>query len=323
MQTVLVTGAEGYIGERLVQHLLRNGLQVVAGVRNRARKLALERTQIPALVCDITDPINVARTIASTRPDAVVHLAGISTAAAAAADPLAAYQSIVSSWAHILDGVRRAVPRARVLLTSAADVYGSSTDHSPINEFATPNPVSTFGSLKLAAESIADTFYRDYHLDLVIARPFQFVGPALPNRFFMGYVAERLAAWDTPQDGQTFQVPDLDCQRDYLHIDDAVRALALILTDGQPHECYNVCSGTALTCRDAIATIAHTRGLALTLETLPTGDGDPQIQTLVGDNTRLRALGWTPQRTAADGLAELARTVTPARTSVGAGVGGM
>ena len=179
MQTVFVTGAEGFAGSHVFELLRRSGYDAVAGVRNRARKLAYERQGCKALVCDVSDAINVARVVASVRPDAVVHLAGLAHPADAAADPLLGYQSIVTAWANILDAVRRTVPRAHVVLASACDVYGDAgRDGQPLSETTSAKPISTFGSLKRTAESIAHTFFRDYHLNITIARPFHYTGAA-------------------------------------------------------------------------------------------------------------------------------------------------
>jgi len=175
VNTIFVTGAEGFLGTHLSRHLRERGYEVVAGVRNRARKLAYERHFGKALVCDVSDAINVARVIAGVRPDGIVHLAGTSHAHEASAEPLTAYQSIVTAWANVLDGVRRARLRTRVVMASTCEVYGNAGgDGHALHEDTPLEPLSTFASLKVAAESIAHTFYRDYHLDVTIARPFHY-----------------------------------------------------------------------------------------------------------------------------------------------------
>jgi len=135
VNTIFVTGAEGFLGTHLTRHLRERGYEVVAGVRNRARKLAHERHFGKALVCDVSDAINVARVIAGVRPDGIVHLAGTSHAHEASAEPLTAYQSIVTAWANVLDGVRRARLRTRVIMASTCEVYGNAGgDGQPLHE---------------------------------------------------------------------------------------------------------------------------------------------------------------------------------------------
>lgn len=320
MRTVFLTGAEGFAGSHLLTHLRERGYDVVAGVRNRARKLTYERQHHKALVCDVADAINVARAIASVRPDAVIHLAGIALPADAAADPLQGYQSIVTAWANILDAVRRTVPRARVVLASGGDVYGSAGNTGqPLSESTATQPVTTFGSLKRTAESIAHTFYRDYRLNITIARPFHYTGPGQPERFFLGAVARRFADWDMALHGRELYLPDLACVRDVLHVDDVATAYERLLEDGRPDETYNICSGQGRTCRDMVTAVARQFGLDLELRDLPAGTEAAPLHALVGDNTKLQTeLRWQPTHAFDDAVRELVgayrQIPEPART---------
>ncbi len=317
MRTIFVTGAEGFVGTHLVQHLRQRGYDVVGGVRNRARKLAMERRNGKALVCDVSDAINVARAVASAKPDGIIHLAGTTRTADATDEPLGAYQSIVSAWANLLDGVRRATPRARVLLISACDVYGAAGGSGqPLSETTPCAPVSTFGSLKSAAETIAHTFFRNYHLNITIARPFHHIGPGQSNQFFFGSIARRLAEWNIAASGTTLSLPDLNFKRDLLHVADVVSAYERLLTDGKPNEIYNVCSGTARTVRETVELLVRAANLPLSVQPQESTPQAGQIQTLVGDNGKLRqGLSWQPTRTieqaAVEILAELQRPATP------------
>lgn len=317
MRTIFVTGAEGFVGTHLVQYLRQRGYDVVGGVRNRARKLAMERRNGKALVCDVSDAINVARAIASAKPDGIIHLAGTTRASDATDEPLGAYQSIVSAWANLLDGVRRATPRARVLLVSACDVYGNAgASGQSLAETTPPSPVSTFGSLKAAAETIAHTFFRNYHLNITIARPFHHIGPGQSNQFFFASIARRLAEWNVAANGTTLSLPDLNFKRDLLHVADVVSAYERLLTDGKPNEIYNVCSGTARTVRETVELLVRAANLPLTVQPQESAPQAGQIQTLIGDNTKLRqGLGWQPTRTieqaAVEIFAELQRPATP------------
>lgn len=307
MQTVFVSGAEGFLGSRLTAALRNEGYAVVSGVRNRARKLAIEREQHKALVCDVSDPINVARVIASVQPDAVIHLASMATATHAADEPLLGYQSIVTAWANMLDAVRRTVPRAHVVLASACDVYGTAGDNGqPLTEITPTKPITTFGSLKRAAESIAHTFYRDFHLNITIARPFHYVGAGQPGHFFFGAVARQLAAWDPSAQGQTLRLPDLSCQRDLLHVDDVAKAYLALLKDGRPNEIYNIASGQGRECREIVQIMLRNLNLSLQLEETPPGAHDSQIRSLVGDHTRITSdTGWQPTSTIEAAIADL------------------
>lgn len=298
MRTLFITGAEGFTGKHFFQFMRRRGYEVVAGVRNRARKLAFEKKYGRALVCDVSDPIDVARAIASVKPDGIAHLAGPSSPAAASAEPLTAYQGIVTAWANVLDAVRRIVPRSRVMLVSACEVYGNAgADGRPIKETTPVQPVNTFGSLKAAAESIAQTFYLNYHLNLSIARPFHYIGEGQSDSFFFANVARRLATADASLDGQQIELPDLNLRRDILHVMDAVQGLCDVLEEGRPNEVYNICSGQTRTVREIVEAIAKAAGRNVQFVNAAQ-EGDTAITCLCGDNTKLREeFGWRPDCT--------------------------
>ncbi|MCG3126366.1 MAG: GDP-6-deoxy-D-mannose reductase [Phycisphaerae bacterium] len=309
MQTVLVTGAEGFTGSHLIEALRQRGYDVVAGVRNRGRKLALERRSIKAVVCDVSDAINVARAVASVKPQIIVHLAGSSRPYTAMNEPMEAYQSIVTGWASVLDAARRVVPRARLLLASAADVYGrSGAGGTPLKETAAIEPVTTFGALKAAAESIATTFFRNYHLDVMIVRPFLSAGAGQPEHFFFGSAAQRIAQWDASRDGNELKLPDLSCVRDVLPVSEVVEAYVKLIESGKPNVAYNVCSGRGRSCRELIEGMIRGSGKSITLTELPSSDHEQQLTHLVGDNGLIAAdVGWKPSRSLDDTLSDMVK----------------
>lgn len=307
MHTVLVTGAEGFTGTHLIECLRERGVQVVAGVRNRGRKLALERRMERVLVCDVSDPINVARAVASVKPDGIIHLAGNARAALAFEEPLDAYQSIVTGWTSVLDALRRTAPRTRAVMASACDVYGNAgADGRRLTEDSPIAPATTFGALKAAAESIAQAYRHSYGLNVSIVRPFHAVGPGQTESFYFGAVARRIAACgNTPAE---LRLSDMTCRRDVLHIRDTVEAYARVLFEGKPGVTYNVCSGQTVTCEQVVNTMIRASGKSISLAPVDTDD-ESNITCLCGDNSRLCELGWRPTRSADDAATELMREV--------------
>lgn len=304
MKILFVTGAEGFTGRRLVPYLQERGYEVVGGVRNRARKLAFEKQFGKAIVCDVGDAINVARAIASVKPDGVIHLASVSTPQECESDPLAAYQSIVTGWANVLDAVRRSSARARVLMTSTCEVYGNASGDL-LSEDTTCLPVTTFGSLKATAESIAQTFHRNNLLDISIVRPFHCAGPGQPATQFYAALTRSILASDASNG--TVPISNPNCKRDVLHIDDLVTAYHHLLEEGKPNRIYNVCSGRSWTVREIAQAIANAAGRNnLRFDDQPS-EVTP-IQSLCGSNARLcEEAGWQPMKSMTEAVTDLVK----------------
>ena len=287
-------------------------------MRNRARKLAFERQYGKAMVCDVSDAINVARAIASVKPEGVIQLAGTSQPHMAESEPLVAYQSIVTGCANILDAVRRVVPRAKVLLASSCDVYGKvDGDVRPVDENTPLNPGNTFGALKATAESIARTFYLNFHTNITVVRPFHYTGAGQSENFFFGSVAKRLAEWDNSVHGDTLQLPDLDARRDLLHVSDVVEAYAYLLEEGRPNQAYNIAAGRTWTVREIVEQMVRTAGKTINLSELPAPDDYEGVPWYCGSNQLVAdEFGWQPRHTIERALAELVGTYTTQKAGV-------
>lgn len=299
-KTVFITGAEGFTGRHLSTLLKQRGYEVVGGVRNRARKLAYEKQYGKSIVCEVSDAINVARAIASVRPDAVIHLAGPSLESAAADDPLTAYQSTVTAWANILDGVRRSVPRAKVVLASSWEVYGDASNGNPCSESMPCKPTNALGGFKANAEAVAGTYYRNYHLNISIARPFPYLGAGMSEFSFFGELARRAQGG-----GERVRVANWNSNWDLLGVSDVVEAYAKLLEDGKPNEAYNICSGKTWNIEQVARQITGHMRSAANFES-----GEGAAMTLCGNNDKLRQLGWEPKQSVESAVADLVRALS-------------
>jgi GDP-4-dehydro-6-deoxy-D-mannose reductase len=321
VKTIFVTGAGGYAGSHVVEHLRAKGHDVVAGVRNRARKLAYERHGIRSLVCDVADPINVARAVASARPDGVIHLAGSSRPQDATREPIESFQGLTASWVYILDAVRRAAPRARVLLVSSAEASGGNDAK---DGGAAQRPASLFGGYKAAAESLAGDFNRAFQLDLSIARPYWYTGPNQPESACFPAALRRIRDAAARGDGRV-EIADLDASRDVMHIDDLAAAYERVLIDGKPAGVYSICTGRANTVRELLESVIASAGLSIQLTA-----GAPGVNAAgpqgAGDPTHVsHELHWDAPRTGFDAVADLwssmqasAERASHSRSSIGA-----
>src|SRR5262245_18447642 len=113
---VLVTGSRGFAGSHLVPRLAERGW----------RALGTDRDEL-----DVTVPEAVVRALEAERPDAIVHLAAVSSVGAAGRDPRLAFRVISAGTRNLLEAAAHHAPRARVILVGTGEVYGSLASDAP------------------------------------------------------------------------------------------------------------------------------------------------------------------------------------------------
>jgi nucleoside-diphosphate-sugar epimerase len=223
---VAVTGGAGFIGQHLLARLDAGGHEALSIARTPS-----ERPRSRSL--DLTDPASIDRIGAV---DAIVHLAGFSSATAAV-DPLAIQQANAIATLHMLEAARRR--GARFLLASSQRVYAKSgqnlreTDPIAANE--------PYGLSKIVAETWTAGYHRLYGLPATILRIFTVYGPG--QRVSTGQSGVAALFLQAALDGRPIWV-DGDQTRDLIYIDDIVEGIALALTTpAAAGETLNLCSG--------------------------------------------------------------------------------
>src|SRR5688572_19074453 len=125
---VLVTGIAGFVGPVVAGALRAAGHEVLGLVQAGPPSPRLAALGLPTTalhVGDVTDAAGLGRLLAAVRPDAVVHLAGLTFVPAAERDPAETYRVNVGGLLALLGAVRAEVPKARVLAVGSGDVYGA------------------------------------------------------------------------------------------------------------------------------------------------------------------------------------------------------
>jgi dihydroflavonol-4-reductase len=172
---VLVTGATGFTGGHLAQHLIGHGDTVRALVRPQSRdrfdRSALPARGVIAYEGDLIDAGSLGRAMEGV--DVVYHIAATYREAG---QPDSAYRAINVDGTRNLLKVARAFEVRRVVHCSTGGVHGH-IEHPPANEDAPFNPGDVYQETKLAAEQLAREFGAANDIDVVVARPIGIYGP--------------------------------------------------------------------------------------------------------------------------------------------------
>jgi GDP-4-dehydro-6-deoxy-D-mannose reductase len=292
MMRVAVTGADGFVGRHLCAHLAAQGDAV----------LALRGPQPPGAptegAVEITDERALAAALEPFAPDAIVHLAGVSSVAHSHEAPLETFRVNTLGAVNVCATARKVAPRARVLMVGSGEVYGPTRPGERASESAPYAPTSPYAASKAAAEVAALQFHRSYGLAVIAVRPFGHIGRGQAPGFAVPSFARQLSAMR----GGVLSVGNLEPVRDLSHVEDVVRAYRLLLERGVAGEAYNIASGEGRTMRSVVEELIRASGVDARIEVDPARVRPVDLPCLVGDPSKLRALGWSPQRTVREAL---------------------
>jgi GDP-4-dehydro-6-deoxy-D-mannose reductase len=309
MTTAVVFAGHSFVGRPICEALGQMGVQVVTTSRAPASGGVHPRRDQPGgspLPCDLTDPTSVAAVLEASRPDWVVQCAG----ATRTTDPWQLYALHVQGTLAVLSAVAWHAPHARVVLFGSAAEYGAVAHHClPVGENHPPCPLTSFAASKLAQTHLALAFAREHGLRVVTVRPFNILGPGLPEHYFAAVLARRLRQLRAAGDPGTIPVTNLHATRDFVDVRDIAEAIVLLLSraaiePGQM-QIFNIASGVETALADVATFLCRLAGGFVPVEGGDAGSRGGITRSRGDANKLRRATGWTPRRTWQESLLDL------------------
>ena len=300
---MLVTGIGGFVGPWLTRALRDGGHEVHGLVRPGDASPAGARLHSG----DVTDGPGLERVLAAVQPDAIVHLAAISSVAEAEADVDATYRVNLGGTIALLAAMRAAVPRARLLHVGSSDAYGAvRRDELPVGEDVPFRPVSVYGASKAAADVAAGQWARAYDLDVVRVRPFNHTGPGQSPVFVCAALARQLARIERGVQEPVLRCGNADPVRDFSDVRDIVAGYVALLERGVAGEAYNLCAGEGVSIAEVIALLRAHATVPVRVKSEPGLRRGIDVERIVGSHAlATRATGWRPRIPLADTLRDV------------------
>ena len=283
----LITGGQGFVGGHLARHLRDAGDVVTVADRE----------------VDVTDRAALSTAMASSRPEVIYHLAAMTSVAESWKRPAEYTRVNVLGTAHLLDAAHEVAPEARVVLVSSAEVYGIVREEDlPLSESFATAPANPYSTSKLEAELVAREAVRTRQQGVVIARPFNHIGPGQSPTFVVPALVRRML--DATAQGLHFiMVGDLSTRRDFSDVRDVVRAYRLLAEWGRPGEAYNVASGHDVALSDVAEEIRKRINPNLEMLVDPELLRPVEVPVSRGSFAKLHdATGWEPTISLAQSL---------------------
>ena len=298
---VLVTGAAGFIGTRLLARLVGDGARVFA-----LDRVPVANTQIERAFCgDIADANALRTAVRESAPDVVFHLA----ASLVRSSELLAFRHAIEAnllvTLSLVEAMQAECVDARLVAMGTSEEYGTAP--CPFDEGERESPVSTYSLSKLAMTRMLETLSRVQGLPVTIIRPSLAYGPGQrPNMFVPALIAAIL-------EGREFPTTPGEQTRDFVYVDDLVDALVRAsVSDAALGRVINIGSGDAVRICDLATTVERLAGVSglVKLGAMPYRAGE-QMEYSVDSSLARELIGWSATTPLEEGLR---RTIDAARS---------
>lgn len=284
MKRLFVTGQSGFVGlafERMRAHIAAaHGWELISA----------------GSPYDLLEPAALDLVIQQARPDAVIHLAGQTFIPEAFRDPAHTLDVNLKGTLHLLQALQRNSFNGTFLYVSSGDVYGKvDPDSLPISEQMPVRPQNPYAVSKAAAELLCYQWSCNQPWRILVARPFNHIGPGQRDDFVVSSVARQLARIRQGLQEPRIQVGDVDVSRDFLDVEDVISAYLALLENGLNGETYNVCSGKEYLIRDLISSMLYLTEIDAQIEQDPTRLRPSDLRRVKGCNQKItQATAWRP-----------------------------
>lgn len=303
--TILVTGADGFIGSHLTETLVRKGYKVRAFVMYNSfnswgwlDQCGLDvKDKFEVFAGDIRDPYGVREAMKGC--EAVLHLAALIAIPYSYHSPNTYVDTNVKGTLNVLQAARD-LGVERVIHTSTSEVYGTAR-FVPITEEHPLQGQSPYSASKIAADQMAYSFYTSFNLPVVIARPFNTYGPRQSARAVIPTIITQIA-----NGMRQIKLGSISPTRDFNYVQDTVAGfIAALNSKVGLGEVVNFGSNYEISIGDTVALIAESMGVNVEVlsDEARFRPENSEVERLWANNSKAKKLfDWEPTYAGRDGF---------------------
>lgn len=304
MKKILVTGANGFVGQHLVKELSENGMSVV-GIGGDIGSKSTPAFIDEYIVTDLSDAEAVNKLDFSSI-DGIIHLAGLAAVGPSFDEPMKYINANIGIQTNMFQAAIAQGAKPKFLIISSGSLYDTNAP-LPLTEESKVIPSSPYAVSKIGQEEMAG-YYGQRGFECVIARPFNHIGPGQNPGFLIPDVAQQIVACEKGE-AEKIMVGNLDAKRDYTDVRDIVRAYRVLLEKGLTGETYNICSGKAISGNDIVSGLIAASDSKAEIQEDSARMRPSDNPVIYGDNSKItEATGWQPEialdQTLADVIAD-------------------
>ncbi|OGG93604.1 hypothetical protein A2609_00375 [Candidatus Kaiserbacteria bacterium RIFOXYD1_FULL_47_14] len=308
METVLVTGAAGFIGSNLTKTLLEEGYRVI-GVDNfddtynpqfKEEQIApfLGDTNFVLYRVDIRDIPALTEVFETEKPSYVVHLAGKADTRKAVDTPRLYTSVNIDGTLNILE-LCREYPVENLVIASSSSVYGNSSQVPFTEDQPADRPISPYGATKRAIELLAYSYHHNFGMNITCLRFFNAHGENNRPGMVPYIWTEKLLH------GEEIEISgDGSRKRDYTYVGDIVRGIILAMKKPFGFEVINLGNNTPVSLNELLAIFEKVLDRKAKVKSRPSHGASVEV-TCADVSKAKRMLDWTPTTSLEEGITRL------------------
>lgn len=297
----LIIGGGGFVGSYLARHLSQEKAWTTG-----VTKLPHETVSVPSCEVfdlDLLDGDSALQFLDKARPNRIFHLAAQSSVALSWKNPEKTVEINIRGCLRLLEAVRR-IPdyNPRILLVGSGEEYGFlPRGVTLVNEDTPVHPGNPYAVTKVAQNLFGAIYAYAYHMDVLMVRAFNHVGPGQSPQFVVSDFCKQAAEIakkqrQDPNEPGVMQVGNLMVGRDFTDVRDVVRAYAMLSETGKAGETYNVGSGKTVLIDTLLREIIRQSGARIQVKIDPKKLRPADVPVIRADITKLRRdTAWYPQ----------------------------
>lgn len=284
METILITGFNGFIGTHLIPALtLKYSLIGLTNSNN-------SKIRIPYIKKNIT---TINEKSFPEKISTIIHLAAVSDVDYCQKNPTTTTSVNILGTQRILELARK--KDANVIFLSTSHVYGKPTK-IPIQENDTKNPQSLYAATKLSGEILCKSYSDSYGLNIAVVRLFSIYGPSGPKHSLISKIINQMIT------KKSIELGNISSKRDFVFINDVISAIHLILKKHNGYDEYNIGSGTSYSINHICEILNRISRKKIPVISNQKKFRKNDVPEIVSNSKKICSLGWTPKVSLNSGL---------------------
>lgn len=300
MKRVLITGASGFVGGYLAEHLLALGDYDIYGtyLTEKSKEESPVNNKIHFIQTDLQNQDQTERLIMEVQPEYVYHLAAMASVWTSFQDPIGTFHANIDAQLMLFESLRKAqLLTSRVLVVGSAEEYGYITPEDlPVDEETPLRPANPYSVSKISQDFLGLQYTISYKMPIIRIRPFNHVGPRQAPGFVLSDFARQVAEIEKGEMEPIIRVGNMEARRDFTDVRDMVKVYPLVLEKGIPGEVYNAGSGKSHKIQEVMDLLISFSHQTIKVESDPTKFRPADVSEIIADTTKITTLtGWKPE----------------------------